>query len=93
MVAYGNAHQHPLVIGWGHFALGRVAYEWNDLDGAREHFEAVLALGRDAQRICSVNATLGLALTRVARGERGEAERLVLAGLEQAEEAGNSFFV
>ena len=49
MVAFGTAHQQPLAIGWGHFAQGWVAYEWNDLDGAREHFEAVLALGRDAQ--------------------------------------------
>jgi LuxR family maltose regulon positive regulatory protein len=93
MVAFGTASQQPLAIGWGHFAQGRIAYEWNDLDGAREHFEAVLALGRDAQRFCTVNATLGLALTRIARGERGVAERLVLGELEQAEEADNAFLV
>jgi LuxR family transcriptional regulator, maltose regulon positive regulatory protein len=93
MLAFGTASQQPLVIGWGHFAHGLVAYERNDLDGAREHFEAVLALGRDANRLCSVNATLGLARTLVAGGQPAEAERLVLAELEQAEEAGNSFFV
>jgi len=93
MVAFGTANQQPLGIGWGHFAQGCVAYEWNDLDGAREHFEAVLALGRDAIRMCSVYATLGLARARIAVGERGVAERLVLAELEQAEEAGNAFFV
>jgi LuxR family maltose regulon positive regulatory protein len=93
MVVLGNALPHPLVIGWGHFALGRVAYEWNDLDGAREHYEAVLALGRDAQRMCAVTGKLGLALTLVAKGQPAEAERLVLAELEQAEEARNTFFV
>jgi LuxR family maltose regulon positive regulatory protein len=93
MLAFGNAHHHSIVIGWGHFAQGWVAYEWNDLDGAREHFEAVLALGGDAQRMCSVNAKLGLAKTLVALGQPAEAERIVLAELEQAEEAGNSFFV
>jgi LuxR family maltose regulon positive regulatory protein len=93
MVAYGSALQHTLVIGWGHFALGRVAYEWNDLDGAREHFEAILALGPDTYRICAVNAALGLALTFVARGQPAEAERLVLAALEQAEENRDTYFV
>jgi len=93
MVAFGNTLQHAVAIGWGHFALGQVAYEWNDLDGAREHFEAVLALGRGSQRMCMVNATLGLAQTLVVQGQLAEAERLVLADLEQAEEARNTFFV
>jgi len=93
MVAFGEAHQSALAIGWGHFTLGSVAYEWNDLGGAREHFEAVLALGQDAQRMCAVNATLGLALTRIARGERGVAERLVLAELEQVEGTRDTFFL
>jgi LuxR family maltose regulon positive regulatory protein len=93
MVAQGNALQYPLLVGWGHFALARVAYEWNDLAGARTNFESILALGRDAQRMCSLYATLGLSLTLVAQGQPAEAERLVLAELEQAEEAGNSLFV
>jgi ATP/maltotriose-dependent transcriptional regulator MalT len=93
MIGHGDALLHPLVTGWGHFALARVAYEWNDLAGAREHYEAVLALGRDPPRMCSVNATLGLALTLAAQGQPAEAESLVLAELEQAEEAENSFFV
>jgi LuxR family maltose regulon positive regulatory protein len=93
MVALGYSLKHPLVIGWGHFALGSVAYEWNDLSAAREHFEAVLALGRGANRMFSVNATLGLARTLVAQGEPAEAERLALAELEQAEKAGNTSFL
>jgi LuxR family maltose regulon positive regulatory protein len=93
MVAHGTAHRHPLVIGWGHYVLGRVAYEWNDLDGAREHYDGVLALGPDAHRMCSVNATLGLAKTLVAQGQSAEAHRLVLAELEQAEEDRNTLFV
>src|SRR4051812_32192257 len=28
MVAFGNAHHDSLAIGWGHYALGRVVYEW-----------------------------------------------------------------
>jgi LuxR family maltose regulon positive regulatory protein len=91
MVVFGTARQQPLALGWGHFAQGRVAYEWNDLGGACEHFEAVRALGRDAQRLCSVNATLGLAQTLVALGQPAEAEQLVLAELAEAEAAGNAF--
>jgi len=93
MVAFGNAHHNALVIGWGHFALGSVAYEWNDLSTAREHFEAVLALGRSAQRMCSVNATLGLAQTLIAQGQPAEAERLMLAELEQVEGTHDTFFL
>ena len=92
MVAHGNRLQHPLMIGWGHLTLGRVAYEWNDLAGARDHFERILVVVQDVQGHCALYATLGLALTHIARGERGVAERLVLAKLEQAEEARNSFF-
>ena len=92
MVAHGNRLQHPLVIGWGHLTLGRVAYEWNDLAGARDNFERVLAVVQDVQGHCALYATLGLALTLIAQGELAEAERLVLAKLEQAEEARNSFF-
>ncbi len=80
MVVFGSARQQPLAIGWGHYAQGRVAYEWNDLDGACEHFEAVRALGRDAHRMCSVNATLGLAQTLMAGGQPAEAEQLVARG-------------
>jgi LuxR family maltose regulon positive regulatory protein len=93
MVAHGNAHHNALVVGWGHFALGRAAYEWNDLEGAREHFEAVLALGPDGHRLCAVNAKLGLAKTLVAQGQPAEAERLVLAELQQAEEDGHRFVI
>ncbi len=93
MVVFGSAHQQPLAIGWGHYAQGRVAYEWNDLDGARAHFEAVRALGRDAHRLCAVNATLGLAQTLMAGGQPAEAEQLVRAELAEAEDAGNAFFV
>ena len=93
MVAFGNTLQHVVAIGSGHYALGRVAYEWNDLDGAREHYDGVLALGPDAHRICSVNATLGLAKTLVAQGQSAKAKRLVLAEVNQAEEDRNTFFV
>jgi len=93
MVAHGSRLQHGLTLGWGHLVLGRVAYEWNHLDDAHAQFEAVLALGQDAQRMCSVNASLGLAKVLSARGQTAAAERLVLATLDEAEGAGNTFFV
>jgi LuxR family maltose regulon positive regulatory protein len=93
IVAFGDEHHSALMLGWGHFTLGSVAYEWNDLSAAREHFEAVLALGQVAQRMCTVNSMLSLAQTLVAQGQPAEAERLVLAELEQVEGTRDTFFL
>jgi LuxR family maltose regulon positive regulatory protein len=93
LVALAGAGNFPLHLGWGHYTLGRIAYEWNDLAGASEHFNAVLSLGHLAHRICIVNATCGLALSLAARGEHHQAERLVRHELARAEEDGNAYFV
>jgi LuxR family maltose regulon positive regulatory protein len=93
LVALARAHDLPLHLSWGHSALGRLAYERNDLAGAREHFNAVLELGDAAHRICTVNAACGLALSLAALGEYDEAESLVLRELVRAEEDGIAFFV
>jgi len=93
LVAFAHAADFPVHLGWGHYLLGRIAYEWNDLADAREHFNAVLNLGDDAHRVCAVNAACGLALSLAALGKHGEAEHLVLRELARAEEYGNAFFV
>jgi LuxR family maltose regulon positive regulatory protein len=93
LVALARAGDLTLHSGWGHYTLGRIAYEWNDLAGASEHFNAVLALGDGAHSICTVNATCGLALSLAALGKHREAERLVFRELARVEEDGNTFFV
>ena len=79
--------------GWGHYALGQIAYEWGDLDGAREAFRGRAGARPGHPSHLLGQCDLGLALTLIARGEPAAAERLVLAELEEAEEAGYTFFV
>jgi LuxR family maltose regulon positive regulatory protein len=93
LVTLAGAGSFPLHVGWGHYTLGHAAYERNDLAVASEHFNAVLALGDGAHRICTVNAACGLALSLTALGQHREAEHLVLRELARAEEDGNSFFL
>ena len=70
-----TAHQLRLTSGWGHRFLGDVLYEWNDLDGAAEHYGAV-ARDHEFFHLTGVREALfGLALTYYAAGRRDEAWR------------------
>jgi LuxR family maltose regulon positive regulatory protein len=58
---------------WGHYFLGVVHYQQNDLDAARQHFEAVIQSRYLTIALAAVNGFTGLILVRQARGEATEA--------------------
>lgn len=84
VVAVSTRHLHDLDRAWGHWGLGRVSYEWGDLDKAREQYMAALALRDQANVRCTNSSTIGLALSLLASGRASEALRLTLDALELA---------
>ena len=70
---------------WGRLFAAHVAYEWNDLETARQLCVDGLALRDNAFAGCVLSLTLRLALTLLALGSPDEARRLALDALELAE--------
>jgi len=70
-----QATQRRLVIlqSWAHYFLGVVHYQQNQLDAARQHFEAVIQSRYITIALAAVNSFFGLVLTQQARGEATEA--------------------
>jgi len=58
-----------------HAALGRLYYEWNDLEQASRYFEAAIRRG-EAMGFTSADLLLGLARTRYAAGDTARASQL-----------------
>lgn len=46
LLTVARTHGRSVSIGWAHWVLGFVHYEWNDLDVAMEHLAAVIAMQR-----------------------------------------------
>lgn len=65
----------PLSLVWAHCLLGIVAYEWNELATAAQHFAAVLERRYTAHAVALHNSWLGLALTAQAQGQFDEARQ------------------
>ncbi|MCX6046467.1 MAG: hypothetical protein NT075_15295, partial [Chloroflexi bacterium] len=64
---------------WGHYFLGVVYYEWNDLEAAAHHFSAVVDLRYSGHALAVHNGWLGLAWTAQAQGRNAEAQQQVAA--------------
>jgi LuxR family maltose regulon positive regulatory protein len=79
----------PLLSGWAHNLLGRVAYEVNALDEAQAQFTAVVAERQRFNFPIVAEALLGLALTEQARGQSGRSEWLLSELDELLVETGN----
>ncbi len=92
--AQGMLHQAAhrrlsIVQGWAHFYLGLVAYQWNDLYEAGQHFAKLVDKRYVAHAHAGRNGMLGLALVHQARGESTQAwETLDLLSRFDLEQAG-----
>jgi LuxR family maltose regulon positive regulatory protein len=81
-IVAGTGHQPS--EGWIDYWLGRVHYEWNHLEAAREHYAAAVAR-RDRTHFYPLRGSLqGLALTCQAMGRSGEAVELADSLVELA---------
>lgn len=74
-----QATQSDLTViqGWGHFILGLVYYQWNNLDGAQQHFETLVAKRYQVHSLTARSGAAGLALVHIARLRKAEAWRVV----------------
>jgi LuxR family maltose regulon positive regulatory protein len=68
--------------------LGRISYEWNHLETAKQHFSAVFELrfGGNYGMVC--DSTMSLALTNMAQGELDKSDETMAALREFALETG-----
>jgi len=73
LLGHGSDSHQAAPTAWGHFYLGLLCYEQNDLLGAREHLRAALAW-RDSLKLSGiVDATMALALTDHTLGDPEQA--------------------
>lgn len=63
----------PVILGWGHYLLGFVNYEWNDLDKAARHFEHVAGMYFTTLLGLARNGQIGQALVHQAQGREAAA--------------------
>ena len=73
-----------IIQGWGHYFLGLVYYQWNDLETAYHHFTEIVDHIFSQQQITARNGSAGLALLHQARGHNTEALK-VLEALVQSD--------
>ena len=76
------AENNPLDIGWAHFYLGHVCYQFDRLQEAAAHWSAVHELRYHTHFRTCHEATLGLALIQQLQGDPHQAQE-TLAGLAQ----------
>jgi hypothetical protein len=58
------------MLGWGHYLLGFVNYEWNDLETAARHFEQVAGMYFTTLFVIARNGQIGQALVHQALGAK-----------------------
>lgn len=61
--------------GWADLWLGVVHYQWNELETAAQHFEAIAERRYSVHTACARPGLYGLVMTRLARGELDAAEQ------------------
>ncbi|MBI4675624.1 MAG: hypothetical protein HY741_28605 [Chloroflexi bacterium] len=75
MLHLAEQHHMMVVVAWAHYALGNIAYIWNELDVAHRHFSAVSAQRYFAHTSCVHECLSGLALTYQAQNQTVEAQK------------------
>jgi LuxR family maltose regulon positive regulatory protein len=68
LLSLSELHQLDICAAWARYGLGLVAYERNELDVARRHFQAVLERRHQAHYMASRDSSVLLALTEQASG-------------------------
>ena len=74
MLAQAQRGNKTLLVGWAHYWLGMVHYEWGELEVAEQHFQAI-AQGRFTMHTLTARqGMIGLMRVQLARGEFALAE-------------------
>jgi ATP/maltotriose-dependent transcriptional regulator MalT len=75
LTALAERHDLPVAAAWGHWALGWMAYEHDELADAVTHFSAIAADHDRCHLSCVGDALFGLAFAYEALGKHAEADR------------------
>jgi LuxR family maltose regulon positive regulatory protein len=80
----------PHILNYGHYHLGRVCYQQNDLTSAEGHFATVVQQPYLSYGECFVYSAYGLALVHQVRGRPGEARAVLESASTFMLETGNT---
>ncbi|MGD8804628.1 MAG: LuxR C-terminal-related transcriptional regulator [Chloroflexota bacterium] len=88
------AEKHALAAStsWAHYLLGRICYEWDQLEEASGHFRAVVSAPNAAASLPLHDSHIGLALVHEIWGGQETADRLVAEIQERFQER-DAFFL
>jgi LuxR family maltose regulon positive regulatory protein len=75
LLALATQAHLTLLVGWAHYLLGLVYWEWNALADAAHHFAAAVALRYQLHALAVHNSWLGLAWVQQAQGESAAARQ------------------
>ena len=90
VLAFARTHHLPVSAAWAYYGLGRVLYEWNDLEGAAKQFAAVVDHRHEVNHDAYRDSVLGLALTHQASGRPELAQAVIRPLLQLMQEAGRA---
>lgn len=79
----------PLTIGWHHFCIGILAYEWNDLSRAEDHLRQVALRPFEVNGRAAFECFIGLILTLEALGRPEAADWEVMQLSEYLNQSGH----
>lgn len=77
MLHLATRHDLPVSVGWAHWQLGWLAYEWNELEEAITHFQAIAAQQERLHLASVAEGLIGLATALQASGEELESQRVL----------------
>ena len=92
-IELGTEEKTPGLVTQGHYFLGMVAYERNDLESAARHFSKTVEQRYAPSFTTDVNAMIGLALTYQAQGQLNLAQEKIEAAQTYIRESKNSRFL
>jgi LuxR family maltose regulon positive regulatory protein len=89
-IALSQQADIPQILNYGHYHLGRVCYQQNDLAAAEEHFSAIVRQPYLNYGECFAYGACGLALVHQAQDRTGAAQAVTEAASMYLLETGNT---
>lgn len=77
LLKMAQSHSQSVSMGWAHFGLGLLHYEWDKLDAAAEHFQAGIGLKHQVRVDTLARCYFGLVRVRQAQQQSQDADALM----------------
>jgi len=92
-IRFSQQSNMPQILNYGHYNLGRVRYQQNDLAAAEQHFTTAVQQPYLNYGDCYTHSVCGLALTHQAQGRPDEARAVTESAIAFMLETGNTTFM